>query len=173
LLVLGLSLVLLVCIHTTFYLSLPKLPFPSSIVNARTRERIAMKSKCKVLSSDIDGMALRSDHTMSKAVADTFRNCMNRSCTAVLASSRSPQGMMPIVRANRLERVWIAVYGGGLLLDAEGRTIRTRIQPRTYFYNRAPHRRAFQRCCCQHLFHRTLVCEEPQGPEDCPRGNAS
>lgn len=77
----------------------------------------------KALFSDIDGTAIRSDHTMSSAVARSFRDCMDRGCTVVLASSRSSQGMMPLVRSNGLEGVWISAYGGGLLVDGCGRTL--------------------------------------------------
>lgn len=82
-----------------------------------------MKAGCKALFSDIDGTALRCDHTMSRAVADAFRSCMDGGLAVVLASSRSPQGMMPIIEENGLEGVWISAYGGGLLLDGEGRKV--------------------------------------------------
>lgn len=82
-----------------------------------------MAARYKALFSDIDRTALRSDHTMSKAVANAFRTCMESGCCVVLASSRSPQGMMPIVRENGLEGVWISAYGGGLLVNGCGRTI--------------------------------------------------
>lgn len=74
--------------------------------------------------SDIDGTLIGSDKRMSPATAEALRACAERGVLVTLSSSRSPQGIEPLVRDNDL-RCCISAFGGGLLLD-EGRRVLAR-----------------------------------------------
>lgn len=74
--------------------------------------------------SDIDGTLIGSDKRMSPATAEALRACAERGVFVTLSSSRSPQGIEPLVRDNDL-RCCISAFGGGLLLD-EGRRVLAR-----------------------------------------------
>ncbi|WP_165443519.1 HAD family hydrolase [Olsenella sp. Marseille-P4559] len=79
--------------------------------------------KFDALFTDIDGTILKGDHSMSPAVRDALNACAADGMTVVLASSRSPQGIEPIVCENDLVRGCIAAFGGALLLDEQGEVL--------------------------------------------------
>lgn len=80
------------------------------------------KHTWRAIFSDIDGTLIGSDKRMSPATAEALRACVERGVLLTLSSSRSPQGIEPLVHDNGL-RCCISAFGGGLLLDERRRVL--------------------------------------------------
>ena len=86
---------------------------------------LELKRDWKAIFTDIDGTLLNSAREVSAKTREALRRCAREGVRIVLSSSRSPQGIEPIVNANDLTCCIIA-FGGGLVLDED----RTRLHER-------------------------------------------
>lgn len=86
---------------------------------------LELKRDWKAIFTDIDGTLLNSAREVSEKTREALRRWAREGVRIVLSSSRSPQGIEPIVSANDLTCCIIA-FGGGLVLDED----RTRLHER-------------------------------------------
>ncbi len=73
----------------------------------------------KIIFSDLDGTLLNSQHFVSNKTKSVIQNL---SIPFIIASARMPKAIWPIVQALDLKMPIIA-YGGGLIIDADQKTI--------------------------------------------------
>ncbi|MCC8028062.1 MAG: Cof-type HAD-IIB family hydrolase [Clostridium sp.] len=81
--------------------------------------------KYKAVFSDIDGTLLNSSHQVTEGTRKEILRLQREGVPFVLVSARMPQGMIPIQNQIGI-RTPMVCYGGGLVLDENGKTLYSR-----------------------------------------------
>lgn len=82
------------------------------------------QNKIKAVFSDIDGTFLTSKRTVLPETADAVKKLAERGIPFVIISARSPSGIYPILADCGLKTPIIS-YGGALVLDGDGKLLRS------------------------------------------------
>lgn len=82
-------------------------------------------NRYEIVFTDIDGTFLNSEHELTSRMKDAVRRVVKLNIPFVLASSRMPEAIFPILAMAQLIQPVIC-YGGGLILDENGNELYSR-----------------------------------------------
>lgn len=88
-------------------------------------KRVPQNFQCRIIYSDIDGTLLNSSHHISPDTREKILELDRKGIPFILVSARMPDGV-EVVRRELGNHRPIICYGGGLILDENGRTIYSR-----------------------------------------------